>query len=199
MGQGRALQVQIQPPWGPSRCQWKVVDPEENRPLLSSTQPPGLEELLSVTGVAIPRTRIESPRPVHQEMKWEDLGTLAPPPTWTSRKARPEKRRGPPEVCWGPGWPSALSSSLTIGLQATHKATAPPYPQSSPSSPDPSDTSVPRETPALVGPGPPALTVPPIGHSWPEDHSGSLAPRVLVHSQAHTPSSQVPIVCLVWL
>lgn len=56
VGPRRALQVQVQPPWGQARGRGQVVDPQAAWPLLPAAQPPGPEGLLHVPGVAVPRT-----------------------------------------------------------------------------------------------------------------------------------------------
>lgn len=97
VGPGRALQVQVQPPRGPARRRWQVVDPEEDRPLLPASQPPEPEGLLQVTGVAVPSTG--------REIKWEDISSPAPPPAPDVQESKPGVALG---VCWGCGWPSLL-------------------------------------------------------------------------------------------
>lgn len=66
---GRALQVQVQPPWGPTRRRRQVVAPEEDRPLLPPRQPPGPGGLLPLPGVAAPGRGCGLEPPRHRRIK----------------------------------------------------------------------------------------------------------------------------------
>lgn len=60
VGPRGTLQVQVQPAGGQACRRGQVVDPEEDRPLLPTTPPPGPEALLPGAGVALPGARVET-------------------------------------------------------------------------------------------------------------------------------------------
>ncbi|XP_041606473.1 lipase maturation factor 1 isoform X3 [Vulpes lagopus] len=140
---GRALQVQIQPPWRPTRRRRQVVAPEEDRPLLPPRQPPGPGGLLPLLGVAAPGRGCGLEPPRHRRIK---PGLAASPPTASTRKSTDSFRANPeahgllrlhPSSTQSPPWLPCLTEH-TPGSPCppsgtccadTHKPTPPQGPQ----------------------------------------------------------------------